>query len=106
VNRRNDSVALIVVIGIVAGYLPWFAMQQRTMFTFYAIVIAPFMVLAIVYGAKLLLDNGLKPVVSQTIVGGLFALVVLCFVYFLPLYTGQTITYDEWKMRMWFDSWI
>jgi dolichyl-phosphate-mannose--protein O-mannosyl transferase len=106
VNRRNDSAALIVVIGIVAGYLPWFAMQQRTMFTFYAIVIAPFMVLAIVYGAKLLLDNGLKPVVSQTIVGGLFALVVLCFVYFLPLYTGQTITYDEWKMRMWFDSWI
>jgi dolichyl-phosphate-mannose--protein O-mannosyl transferase len=106
VNRRNDSVALIVVIGIVAGYLPWFAMQQRTMFTFYAIVIAPFMVLAIVYGAKLLLDSGLKPVVSQTIVGGLFALVVLCFVYFLPLYTGQTITYDEWKMRMWFDSWI
>jgi dolichyl-phosphate-mannose--protein O-mannosyl transferase len=106
VNRRNDSAALLVLIGIVAGYLPWFAMQQRTMFTFYAIVIAPFLVLAIVYCAKLLLDSGLKPVVSQTIVGGLFALIVLCFIYFLPLYMGQTITYDQWKMRMWFDSWI
>jgi dolichyl-phosphate-mannose--protein O-mannosyl transferase len=105
-NRRNDSAALLVLIGIVAGYLPWFAMQQRTMFTFYAIVIAPFLVLAIVYCAKLLLDSGLKPVVSQTIVGGLFALIVLCFIYFLPLYMGQTITYDQWKMRMWFDSWI
>jgi dolichyl-phosphate-mannose--protein O-mannosyl transferase len=81
-------------------------MQQRTMFSFYAIIIAPFMVLAIVYCAKLLLDSGLKPVVSQSIVGGLFALVLLCFVYFLPLYTGQTITYDQWKMRMWFESWI
>jgi dolichyl-phosphate-mannose--protein O-mannosyl transferase len=81
-------------------------MQQRTMFSFYAIILVPFLILAIVYCAKLLLDSGLKPVVSQTIIGSLFALVVLCFFYFLPLYTGQTITYDQWKMRMWFDSWI
>ncbi|MEY4082514.1 MAG: hypothetical protein RLZZ389_781, partial [Actinomycetota bacterium] len=96
----------IVVIGIIAGYLPWFAMQERTMFSFYAIIIEPFMILAVVYCAKLLLDSGLKPSVSQSIVGGLFALVVLSFLYFLPLYTGQTITYDQWRMRMWFDSWI
>jgi dolichyl-phosphate-mannose--protein O-mannosyl transferase len=105
-NRANDSAALIVAIGVIAGYLPWFAMQERTMFSFYAIVIEPFMLLAIVYCAQLLLDSGLKPAVSQSIVGGLFALVLLCFIYFLPLFTGQTITYDEWKMRMWFDSWI
>mgnify|MGYP000287684761 CR=1 FL=1 len=106
INRSVDSAANIVVIGIIAGYLPWFAMQQRTMFSFYAIIIEPFMILAIVYCAKLLLDSDLKPQVSQAIVGGLFALVILCFIYFLPLYTGQTITYDQWKMRMWFDSWI
>lgn len=106
INRTTDSAATIVIIGILAGYLPWFAMQQRTMFSFYAIVIEPFMIVAIVYCAKLLLDSDLKPVVSQSIVGGLFALVVLCFLYFLPLFTGQTITYDDWKMRMWFDSWI
>ena len=106
INRSVDPAAQIVSIGIVAGYLPWFAMQQRTMFSFYAIVIVPFMVLAIVYCAKLLLDSGLKPLVSQTIVGGLLVLVVVCFIYFMPLYTGQTITYDQWKMRMWFESWI
>lgn len=106
VNRTTDSAANIVVIGIIAGYLPWFAMQERTMFSFYAIIIEPFMILAVVYCAKLLLDSGLKPSVSQSIVGGLFALVVLSFLYFLPLYTGQTITYDQWRMRMWFDSWI
>ena len=106
VHRSVDSTANIVVIGVVAGYLPWFAMQERTMFSFYSIIIQPFMILAIVYCAKLLLDSGLKPAVSQSIVGGLFTLVLLCFIYFLPLYTGQTLTYDEWKMRMWFDSWI
>lgn len=106
VNRTTDSAANIVVIGIIAGYLPWFAMQERTMFSFYAIIIEPFMILAVVYCAKLLLDSGARPSVSQSIVGGLFALVVLSFLYFLPLYTGQTITYDQWKMRMWFDSWI
>jgi dolichyl-phosphate-mannose--protein O-mannosyl transferase len=77
VNRTSDSAANIVVIGIIAGYLPWFAMQERTMFSFYAIIIEPFMILAVVYCAKLLLDSGLKPSVSQSIVGGLFALVVL-----------------------------
>ncbi len=106
VNRSVDSAANIVTLGIIAGYLPWFAMQERTMFSFYAIIIEPFMILAIVYCAKLLLDSGIKPSVSQSIVAGLFALVVLCFLYFLPLYTGQTITYDDWKMRMWFNSWI
>ena len=106
VNRSVDSAANIVTLGIIAGYLPWFAMQERTMFSFYAIIIEPFMILAVVYCAKLILDSGIKPSVSQSIVAGLFALVVLCFLYFLPLYTGQTITYDDWKMRMWFDSWI
>lgn len=106
INRRVDSAAQIVVIGVVAGYLPWFAMQQRTMFSFYAIVIEPFMILSIVYCAKLLLDSDLRPAVSQSIIAGLFTLVLLCFIYFLPLYTGQIITYDQWKMRMWFSSWI
>jgi dolichyl-phosphate-mannose-protein mannosyltransferase len=106
VNRAIDPAATIVTLGIVAGYLPWFAMQERTMFSFYAIVFEPFMILAVVYCAKLLLDSDLKPAVSQSIVGSLFALIVLSFLYFLPLYTGQTITYDDWKMRMWFDSWI
>ena len=106
VNRAIDPAATIVTLGIAAGYLPWFAMQERTMFSFYAIVFEPFMILAVVYCAKLLLDSGLKPAVSQSIVGSLFALIVLSFLYFLPLYTGQTITYDDWKMRMWFDSWI
>jgi len=106
IHHRIDAAATIIVIGLAAGYLPWFAMQQRTVFTFYAIVIQPFLILAIVYCAKLLLGSDLKPVVSQSIVGGLFALIVLCFLYFIPLFTAQVITYEDWRLRMWFESWI
>ena len=106
IHHRVDAAATIVIIGFAAGYLPWFAMQQRTVFTFYAIVIQPFLILAIVYCAKLLLDSGLKPVVSQSIVGGVFALIVLCFLFFIPLFTAQVIIYEDWRLRMWFDSWI
>jgi len=105
-QHRVDCAANIVVLGVAAGYLPWFAMQQRTVFSFYAIIIEPFLILAIVYCAKLLLDSGLKPAVSQSIVAGAFALIVLCFLYFLPLFTGQIISYEDWHLRMWFDSWI
>ena len=106
IHHRVDSAANIVVLGVVAGYLPWFAMQQRTVFSFYAIIIQPFLIIAIVYCAKLLLDSGLKPAVSQSIVGGIFALIVLCFIFFIPLFTGQVITYEDWQLRMWFESWI
>ena len=106
INHRVDVAANLVVLGLAAGYLPWFAMQQRTVFSFYAIIITPFLVLAIVYCAKLLLDSHLKPVVSQSIVGGIFAAIVICFVFFFPLFTGQVITYEDWTLRMWFNSWI
>jgi dolichyl-phosphate-mannose--protein O-mannosyl transferase len=106
INHRVDAAANLVVLGLAAGYLPWFAMQQRTVFSFYAIIIAPFLILAIVYCAKLLLDSHMKPVVSQSIVGGIFAAIVICFVFFFPLFTGQVITYEDWNLRMWFKSWI
>ncbi len=106
IHHRVDSAANIIVLGVVAGYLPWFAMQQRTVFSFYAIIIEPFLIVAIVYCAKLLLDSGLKPAVSQSIVGGIFALILLCFIFFIPLFTGQIITYEDWHLRMWFESWI
>jgi dolichyl-phosphate-mannose--protein O-mannosyl transferase len=106
INHRIDNAANLVVLGLAAGYLPWFAMQQRTVFTFYAIIIEPFLILAIIYCAKLLLASGLKPVISQSIVGGVLALIVVCFLYFIPLFTGQIITYEDWNLRMWFESWI
>lgn len=104
--KRFDSVLNLVVLGVSAGYLPWFFIQQRTVFTFYAIVFEPFMLLAIVYCAKLLLDSSLTPAISISIVTALMVCIFLNFIYFIPLFTGEIINYNDWFARMWLESWI
>lgn len=38
--------------------------------------------------------------------GVLVLLIVWNFIYFWPIYTGQTIPIGEWQDRMWFDTWV
>jgi len=106
VTRKSDLTLNIIAIGIIAGYLPWFFIQQRTMFTFYAIVFEPYLILAMVYCAKKLLASALKPALSQGIVFSLTLLIFLNFIYFLPLFKGEIIAYQSWLRYMWFPSWI
>jgi dolichyl-phosphate-mannose--protein O-mannosyl transferase len=101
-----DKKLTFILLGVIAGYLPWFFFQKRTTFSFYAIVFEPFLVLAIIYCAKLFIDKSRNPANAQVIILGFVAVVFLNFVYFLPLYLGEVITYDQWQMRMWFVSWI
>jgi dolichyl-phosphate-mannose-protein mannosyltransferase len=103
-KHRVDPALTIIVTGITAGYLPWFFIQQRTVFTFYAIVFEPFLILALVYGARSLISHYVR--IGEIAVIAIFVLLFLNFLYFLPLYMGDLITYDAWHSRMWFPSWI
>ena len=105
-TRKFDKILNLVVLGICAGYLPWFLLQQRTVFTFYAVVFEPFMLLAIIYCAKLMLNKSKNSVISMGIVSTLVVLVFLNFIYFFPIFTGQVINYSEWIKMMWLPSWI
>jgi dolichyl-phosphate-mannose--protein O-mannosyl transferase len=110
-HRNLDPAQTIIVAGISAGYLPWFFFQQRTVFNFYAIVFEPFLILALVYCARLFLTSQRRKSdrayhFSQFVLLSLFALVAANFFYFLPLYMGDVITYEAWQARMWFPSWI
>lgn len=104
--HKSDVALSIIALGIIAGYLPWFFIQQRTMFTFYAIIFEPYLILAILYCAKELLIGAIKSALSQGIVLLITLLIFLNFIYFLPLFTGEVITYQEWHSYMWFPSWI
>lgn len=109
--RRTDPAATIIISGIAAGYLPWFFFQDRTVFTFYVIVFQPFMVLALIYCAQLFLSHQRRKSARSYQLGefgiiALLALIAINFVYFLPLYMGELITYQEWINRMWLPSWI
>jgi dolichyl-phosphate-mannose--protein O-mannosyl transferase len=105
-QRSIDKKLAFILLGVIAGYLPWFFFQKRTTFSFYAIVFEPFLVLAIVYCAKLFIDKSKNPANAQVIILGFVAVVFLNFVFFLPIYLGEVITYAQWQVRMWFVSWI
>lgn len=105
-HRVVDIKLTFILLGIIAGYLPWFFFQKRTVFSFYAIVFEPFLILAIIYCAKIFIDRSKNPAYAQVIILGFVAVVFLNFIYFLPLYLGEITTYAQWHMRMWFPSWI
>ena len=103
-TRHFDPAVTIIITGLAAGYLPWLFFQERTVFTFYAIIFEPFLILALVFAVRSILSNFKRS--GEVIVATLFTLIFLNFVYFLPIYLGEVITYDAWQARMWFPSWI
>jgi dolichyl-phosphate-mannose--protein O-mannosyl transferase len=106
---RREWQSGLLLLGLAAGYLPWFTFQKRTMFSFYAIAFEPFLILIICYViAKFLEDqkNETQRRARERRVFGYLGIIVLCFIYFLPLYVGQNITYANWLSHMWLPSWI
>ncbi|MGA0865862.1 MAG: dolichyl-phosphate-mannose--protein mannosyltransferase [Candidatus Nanopelagicaceae bacterium] len=100
---RRDRLALSILLPLGAGYLPWFLFPERTMFTFYAISILPFMILAIAYLANELLRHYAR---ATLLISLALTAVFALFLYFLPIHIAQVITYDQWQSRMWLESWI
>ncbi|SCE81125.1 C-terminal four TMM region of protein-O-mannosyltransferase [Micromonospora coriariae] len=123
---RRDWRAGALLLSVAAGLLPWFAfaLEGRTMFSFYAAPALPFLVLAVVYvlGALIAPAGGdvgeVAPLVpgdpgyERRLVGSVAAgayvlLVALCFAYFYPIFVGRLIPYSDWLSRMWLDGrWI
>ncbi|GAB7100983.1 phospholipid carrier-dependent glycosyltransferase [Thermobifida fusca] len=110
----RDWRAGAALLGVAAGWLPWFAFPQRTMFLFYALPFLPFLVLAIVLMLGLMLGSpgdrpGTSPwsrVVGSVIYGVVMLLIIANFTYLYPVLSAETIPYTEWADRMWFPTWI
>ncbi|AZQ71989.1 MULTISPECIES: dolichyl-phosphate-mannose--protein mannosyltransferase [Streptomyces] len=107
---RRDWRAGAVLCGVMAGYLPWFMWQERTIFVFYAVVFVPFLCLAVAMMVGAILGPPGAPERRRALgavgAGVLVLLIAWNFVYFFPIYTGQAIPMDAWRNRMWFDTWI
>lgn len=97
-KREWQAEILLIVIG--ASYLPWFAIQNRTMFSFYTIAFEPFLLLTLVYLVSKIVKNQRKILIAIS------TIVLLNFLYFLPIFLGIPITYNSWRDRMWLPSWI
>ena len=107
---RRDWRAGAIACAVAAGYLPWFLYQDRTIFLFYAVVFLPFLCLAVAMMIGGILgppgSSERRRVVGAAGAGALVLLIAWNFIYFWPLFTGDAIRIEDWRSRMWLDTWI
>lgn len=109
---RRDWRASALLVAVGAGILPWiwYDLQRRTEFFFYALPALPFLILALTMSAGLVLGPRSAPpqrrALGAALVGGYLVAVIVCFFYFYPIFTAELLSYNSWRLRMWFSSWI
>lgn len=103
--KRRDWRYGLAVLGFVAGWLPWLPNADRPIFSYYAIVMEPFLVLALVLALRDL-RRALPPTWGTTLVIGYTALVIAMFAWFWPVDTDGLLTNAQWLQRIWFKRWM
>lgn len=105
----RDWRAGAILSSAVAGFLPWLMYPERTMFFFYTLPLAPFMVLALTFMiGKYLPADMSHPGRYQSrllVVVVALAVMLLASAYFWPVWSGELIPDIAWKERVWIPSW-
>jgi dolichyl-phosphate-mannose-protein mannosyltransferase len=122
VRYREWRVGLILM-GMVAGYLPWLAYLNRTVFQFYTIAFEPYLILGLTLVLGLLLAVGSRPaprraartaaspeagdpnVAGRVIVIVFLSVSAFVTIFFLPLWTGVQVPFAFWQVHIWLPSW-
>jgi dolichyl-phosphate-mannose-protein mannosyltransferase len=113
VRYRQWQVGLILV-GMVAGYLPWLAYLNRTVFQFYTIAFEPYLILGLTLVIGMLLgiggrlrraETGEGHTVGLVVVVAFLCIATLVSAFFLPLWTGTQVPFAFWQMHIWLPSW-
>ena len=111
---RRDWRYAVVLVGYCAGWLPWFAAIDRQMYFFYAVTMAPFLVMLI---ALILSDilfaptrsperpNAERRTLGVMVICCYLALVITNFAWLFPILTGIPISQSTWNMQIWLPSW-
>ncbi|WP_242496390.1 dolichyl-phosphate-mannose--protein mannosyltransferase [Xylanimonas protaetiae] len=110
---RRDWRALAVLSGTIAGWLPWvvtYDSTQRTVFTFYTIAFAPWVVLTLVYVGVIGLEHTEnRPAARRKVVWAIAAVVAAILAVsaiFYPLWTAQPVPFQFWRHVMVLRNWI
>jgi dolichyl-phosphate-mannose--protein O-mannosyl transferase len=100
----------IVVVGLLSTWLPWIRYDDRPIFSYYAISILPFTIIAITLLIGVALGGPTasyqRRLWGAAVSGAFVVLVVANFAWFWPIYTGELITTPDWLRRIWFRQWI
>jgi dolichyl-phosphate-mannose-protein mannosyltransferase len=107
---QRDWRAGAVLVGVAAGWLPWFLFLSRTKFYFYSVVFDPFLVIAIALCLGLLIGpargSPARRAIGASVAGAYLLGVLFNFYYLYPVLAAQVVPYSSWLARMWFSSWI
>ncbi|GGF52473.1 phospholipid carrier-dependent glycosyltransferase [Marmoricola endophyticus] len=107
---RRDWRYGVVLVGALTAWLPWLRYDDRPIFSYYAIVIEPFLILGLVLVlGRVLGPRGASAVrrrVGALAAGAYVLVVVLLFGWFWPIWTDALITTPDWLDRIWFKRWI
>jgi dolichyl-phosphate-mannose--protein O-mannosyl transferase len=106
---RLDGRAGAILLVFASTYFPWFQYPERPIFFFYAVLIIPFMILAITYVIGLALGppgRSRRRTWAGIGVGVYLLLVLMNTAYLYPVLTGEWIPYAAYSARMWFGAWI
>lgn len=108
--RYREWTSGFILMGVVAGYLPWLMYLDRTVFQFYCVIFEPYMMLALALTAKQIIgsrtDDRRRRSRGLLIVSVFVVLAVALTAYFYPLWTGQQTSFAFWQAHMWFPTWV
>lgn len=116
---HKDRRWVLPVVGFAAGFVPWLFNLDRQMYLFYALNLAPFLIIAIAMALGQILRWQIRPAEPSHYPAfrfvqnnaGIILLIaymtfaVWNFLYFLPIYTAMPLSDAEWAERMWLPSW-
>ena len=91
-----------------AGWFPWLLYQHRTIFFFYGVVMVPFTCIALAMSLTHIARGTVNPKRNHRVwfVAAVVIAAIVMTWFFKPVWVGSTLTYDHWRWRMWFDTWI
>ena len=107
---RRDWRSGAVVLAVLAGWLPWLGFQGRTIFTFYAVALVPFLCLslALMLGAILGKADAApwRRTTGAASLGVFFVVAIAFSAWYYSIWTGQVIPWQQWHLHMWFATWV
>ena len=107
---RRDWRAGAVLVGVLAGWVPWLLYLDRTIFSFYSVIFVPYVAMALAMALGAILGPADSPPerrrLGAIISGGVVLLAVVLGWWFYPVWTGETLPYLQWTWRMWMPTWI
>lgn len=107
---ERDWRQALVLVGIAATWLPWFAYPERTIFQFYTIAIWPFLLLALTFALQAVSGpahaSATRRRTGRRVVLVFLGVAVVLSIFWYPLWSGMQVPYEFYRLHNWMQGWV